>query len=261
MKYWLTDENGIFVKTDNDGRAVMLIKSSGFQVVLNRTALFILNIARNFSETADLLNALYEKFPNVDRRLIENDLTDLFHVMNVYGIVEFDVHSSQIAEDSDSYVTIAGEREYRVLSEFIVKECLQNENCYMQIKNETYYSPISLRYRTFNNAEYYYMVYKSGILSLVVAVTPPNANSTVYTISGIFYPNDTNLGALVDLMKMCIRRMCDEYGGRVSKIRITLQNDMDGMMKSILQDLKFTKECTLLNENMHGALSLYAFFL
>lgn len=77
MKYTLADKKNLFVKTDNDGKAILLIKSSGFQVFLNKMAVYILNIAKSYSDTDDLMGALCAKFPDVDKRLIQNDLEDM----------------------------------------------------------------------------------------------------------------------------------------------------------------------------------------
>lgn len=262
MKYTLADKKNLFVKTDNDGKAILLIKSSGFQVFLNKMAVYILNIAKSYSDTDDLMGALCAKFPDVDKRLIQNDLEDLFCIMNVYGIVNFDLHeTNNETVIIDDFVTIAGDTEYRILSDFILKKCLQNKDCYIQVSNETYYKPISLRYHTFNNSEYYFMVFRKGLLSLVIAINPPGLNSTVYNISGIFFPSDIDRATIDKLLKMGIDRICNEYAGRISKIRIALQNDEGDLLKSAISHLHFTKECTLLSENPNGSLSLYAFFI
>jgi len=268
VKYKTMCKEHLFTRTEQDGTSLLLIKPSAHQVFLNKTGVKILDLAFNYEDTDEVLTQLSKDYPSVDTRILESDMIELFHLLDIYEIICWDFNATKLYNsfylDNENrvLVKIAGDKDYRNVSNFIKTIGLKNSIYHCQVELPSYYDPIALRYHTFNDKEYgIFTCIDEEIHSYMSVIPPASEESMVLVITSIFLKPSLEDAVIRDLILGMLNRMMHLITGRVRKIRIGDTGKTAPEIINIFKSIGFEKECELKDEAPYGDLIMYTKFL
>ncbi|UNC92829.1 hypothetical protein [Candidatus Contubernalis alkaliaceticus] len=263
MKYELVNESDYFIKKDSNNMSLILMKKTGHQVFLNKIAVFIMEVAKNFFDTRDLLKELKVQFPKVDIRVLRNDMHELFHLMEVYGLLRLEKTNTDPMEHSEVIVKFAGDRDYVSVNKFIKESEGMSPYNFCQVDSIEYFEPVSMRFHTFNNQEYYLVAKRDEKIIATMSVVPPGVSnkSSVALITSFFCDELIGEDELPNLINKMIKRLVKPAVTDIYKIRINQISGHEHNVIELFKILGFELECTLKNEIQGKSLSMYTYTL
>lgn len=265
MEYTKICKEKLFMKPEQDGTTLVLIKPAAHQVFLNKTGMHILELAFKFNNTDDLLDQLSRNYPNIDRRVLETDLNELIYILDIYGIISFNNSDTciNLEDNNEMKVKAAGDDSYKVISDFIKSEGLFNNKSHFVTGSPAYYEPIALRYRSFNNKEYgVYATIKGTIYSYMSIMPPVAKESTVLVITSLFFKHDLGNYVINNFITAMINRAIRLIlTQNIKKLRLTDIGNTSTDIIEILENIGFKQECVLKNEIITGDMVMYTMII
>lgn len=267
MKYIYKHDSISYKKTEESGSALIVTDSINNQLFLNPVGVEILNYLPEYSESSEILSIMSREYPDVDDKVLEFDLIEIMRILELYGIIECCDEGSFSTQGDVEYV-IAGDLYYKQVSRFIV-ESLNNDSLkHFQEKDDKYYTPQLLRFRTMENYEYgVFAINGCDIIGYMALSCSPVALSAAVMINCIFVEksltHDEMKLHLGGMLNRLMRLICSQK--KINKIRIayvcaTDEEYYDDLL-SILKKIGFEHECTLKRETTLGDLQFFSLFL
>lgn len=256
MKYLVKDRNEIFERVESDGETLLVVKSNAQQVHLNRTAHKIYNLMYNFEDMKELLKAVEEIYPDVDSRILKNDIFNLLKLMEIYDIIQI---VNEEKGNSGYQIKFVGDKSYRELSKFITNIGLKNDIHFCHIENKEYYDTFSLRQRTMTGKEYCVSGEYNEEIKACMMYLPPRDGYLVMTISALFFDSDVKEDEIVKWMSSMIQKVIYTNMKETKKIRISIKSciGINQTIMSAIEMLGFKEECILKNETINGDMIMY----
>lgn len=222
----------------------------------------LLQHAKDERDTDIVLQKVKEDYKDIDERLLENDLIELFHLLNVYNIITWDKndlrYSSLYESGSESTLyRLAGDDDYQYISDYIIEIGLKSRIHYSQVVSAQYYSPFALRYRTFNNQEYYVYTCRSNKIIACAGFIPPAFGSIVLTVSTFFFSDELSKEEIFECFTGMVKRLKPKLFGKVYKVRISSNSSNNEKIKDIATIIGLKEECILRDETEYGDLIMY----
>lgn len=241
MKYKILNENIRLRKEKNNTYSFLNTKSMKI-VFLNKIASDIFQHPE-ITNLDDLSTWIFNKYeaPSID--VVKKDCKELLYKMNWLELIEID----NVIKDKKNKYEIAGEKDYKDISNFIYK-CFTSKNKVLMYSSMdmNYYTPYAIRARQFNNKEYNYICYNDD--NKIEAVITLGAGTTSsYSILNIFM-NNYSSQIVNELLEFVFQST-----PLLLKVRISVKtNSDDSKLKRITKDLGFVLEATLKNEYGQG---------
>lgn len=259
MKYSLKNLN-YFVRDDQDV-SVVLIKDNAQRFLLNRTGKMIFDNIINCSDTESVINKMKAVYPNVSSDILEQDVTDIFNIMNIYDIVHREEESNS-ADDQET-IEAVNEDDYKKLSDYIIKN--MNNKCLISNKVPAYFGATSIRARIMTNSEYYYCVKKNGKFELVISVKPNIENTNVVLITNIIFDKELEFDSLKKSFEALLKHINKNMVKKITKFRMTFLSktnlEDDNVLLKMMSETGFELETVLEKETEEENLYMYSKYM
>lgn len=257
MKYKFKNIDNFFIK-DHGGRVSLIVnKKTSRQFFVNRVLKYILEISMEFTDSNDILNELKSSFPNVDEKLLNDDLDNALHLLEIYNVIEILDYKDK--DYIDGKPLIVGDKEFKLVEKFITDNRKSNKLNYCQNNTPNYYTTTNMRAHTMSNSEYYAAVKSNQQLEAVIAFIPPINNSQVLMISSIFLKKGVDKVKGSEYVSSMIDKMTNLLSHEIKKIRIThLTNRNDYEIgNELIKHLNFKIEAILRDEYKNRDIVMY----
>ena len=255
MKYKLLEKNNFFI-SERDKAAILLIRETSEQFILNDSGLFIFQEALKQSDSEIVLKKVVQKYKNVDLEILKSDVKNILRMMKIYSIISYD-DMYDMVDKSNSRVGCIEEDEYAVIGNFIENnQCAEN----LLIGIKGYYSPANIRAHVMNNQEYYYGIKKDDNSYLAAMVVIPNLEkSSVVNITTLVFDKKLNKKDAVVNGKEMIEYVRNSMINEITKFRVSFYAMPDEMpiYVELLEKIGFKLEVELKNENGKQSMFLY----
>lgn len=260
MNYTYNKKSIDILREEKEGNTIIVASESGIQLVLNKTGTEVLKILPECESVEQLLDKLHDKYTELDKRILEKDIQQILHLFEIYDIIKLE---QEAALKRDFRVSIAGDIDYKKVSQFI-KECLNTECIkYSNLQDEGYFSALNLRLRTMQNKEFGAFVEKFGQIKGFFSFSGDGfLNSNVLIITNIFFDKEVEniketLMMLIDhVIRKCIAQK------NIRKIRIPIiMKDKERAFVEKLMEIGFVEECILKDEVRDGDIVFCTYWL
>lgn len=261
MKYSVLNIDELFIRSDGNNQNIVMVKSLGHQFVINDVALKILELAREYTDSADIVKRMSQLYPNVEYQVLEQDINEIMNLLGIYGAVNIEPDSASynnIVPIKLNYAfSVAGDEDFTIVSNYIAACFDQRNVVFSQTNNLEYFSPYALRYRTFHSQEYFvYATYQKKIIACIGFIPPQN--NLVLSISSLFLDERINKSENKMIVSNLCNRLITLLDTKPRKIRISISSaSMTEKLADFVKYMGFSKEATLKNELSNGDLVLY----
>lgn len=261
MKYKFKVANNYFIKNDSEKVFTILLNSSGLQFHVNQVGKCIFELLQQYDNTDDLLNALYKLFPKINTAIIKSDFDDIFDLMILYGVISVNEEKEKLVYTDAPIVKFAGDGGYKQLLDFFNAQDKHNKMsiyCYKNMKN---INPVSLRYSTFHNYEYFCSAYdENNQILLSVAMQPPQDSLSVVVLNGIVFSKELNNEEIINIFNKVLNLISQRIE-KVTKFRFNLLGNSQAFQNNefikIIQNLGFKKEASLEKESGYETMHMF----
>lgn len=252
MKYSI-DYDNFRVREEANGNYSFLNKTTQKIVFLNKSASYIFN-NREINSLNELVVKFKEKYKDISENELMEDCKDILYKMNALGIVSLEDMQEKVLQK----VKIAGEEDYKIISEFIKKSIKTKGILLCSSIDLNYYTPYAIRVRQFNNKEYNYMHFNNGVMDALVTISSIASNSS-YAISDIFIDNK-NIDSTCNILNEIFVYIFN-ITKNLAKIRIMIKENKESInLINLFEKLNFKKEAILHKEYNNINLLVYSLF-
>ena len=191
-------------------------------------------------DKADVWVNFEEKDPEKSR-----DMLNALKVLEAFNIADVE-HDPE--PDTDG-CTVAGERQYRIISAFFKNEA-GNPRTIISSDTDTYLSEDSIRTRQFNNKEYNFIRSDADGVCAVVTIGVPGKErvDSAGRINNVAFRAGDDDAACRHSLESLIRFATESFRGDLNKLRFIYSGEAQNWIREILGDLGFKKTCTLERE-------------
>lgn len=262
MKYEFVLENNCFLREEAPNVFTLMLRKTGFQLQLNKVGKYIYELVRKYNETDNILNDMYNYFPHIDKRLIQSDFNDLFDLMVLYNIVKIDYPQSNPIYTETPAIRFAGDGDYTKVCLFLKEKSKLHKVSTRVYQNTENINPVSLRYTSFRNINYYCCAFDDNeeVIGLIV-MEPPTPNLTVAVIDGLIFAKTLKDDELIKLsgkmFKVILRRFVT-----LTKFRVNILSNSEQIKNrkfiDLINKLGFYKEAELKKESNDNTLFIYS---
>lgn len=136
--------------------------------LLNPTAAFIYENCNGNNNLIDLQNLMCSKYPNIDRKVIDEDVKETIYYLRDLELLSFDNEDN----DEGTVYRIASDYDFTNIRMFILNHIKEKSNCtvYLPTNNTSYYLEYQLRSRQFSLQELNYICVNSSDISQLITI-------------------------------------------------------------------------------------------
>ncbi|MDE6604822.1 MAG: hypothetical protein K2K85_02230 [Clostridia bacterium] len=227
------DLNNFKINKEKDGTILCLDKNTNEIFYFNKTAELVFdNLA--ITDSKVLLDIFINKYPKVDRDILEKDVNELLYLMNNLGLLK-------ITGDTDKQpfgVHFVGELDYDKVSAFI-KASFKRKDFFAfgVVGYDSIYDKEAIRQRQFSNAEVFVVDYDENGEIRSCAIFGRSSYINILNLIGIFVPRNNSAETLNKMIAFVKKNI----GKNLNKIRFSYF-DYNKELITILDNVGFEKE-------------------
>ncbi len=253
MKYKIKNTETI-IRDEKNGQYLLMGKNSKFNLALNETGKMIYTSLHSFSESEEIVELLSEKYKGECVDKIRNDVENILTVFEIYGIIELDEETKFVPKGKfDFYFN--GDVYYKKVSKF-VREQIGTGKLNICNRDEAYYSPLSMRIRVMQNAEYQVFAVADGEIAAYFAVScNPIGVSKVLTINEMIFKEQILKNDIGECFEGFVNKTVSVFGKKLSlsKMRLSVyKNNLNDELWAFIESMKFKKAAELIDETIYG---------
>ena len=157
MKYIVKNKNDFFIKGSDSKIKLIFSRNTEVHFFINSTAAYIFDICDKYSDTDQIVELISSKYPDIDKNIINRDISDLFSLLSIYGVVEIkDDKSNTTNIVAQPFAYVVGDKEYIEIERFIKSNFNKSNYGFVSATNPKYYDAINIRNHVMMNDEYYF---------------------------------------------------------------------------------------------------------
>lgn len=242
MKYKINKDS--FVKVEDKNGIITLRASS------NNRLLFIKNTVANLLDVKPDEWVLLDKNVVLDETIYK-DYKEALTLLYCFDIVEI------IDDKEATNFYIAGEREYRTLSSFIIKNNGKGLSTKLKFA-DSYYSEDAIRYRQFNNEEYNFYYKENDDIKAVInfQVTAPTDLSDIGTFQYVIFKEGLSSEESKEIFDKLLSFVEKKFSNDLVKLRFEFIGEVDDFIIDEIIKCGYSHVATLEKE-IDGNKDLY----
>lgn len=253
MRYKVCRAN-YFFREDNNSSLLVLADTSE-QFLLNRSGKYMFDAILSNDQTEQAKKAIYEKYPNVDHKTIDDDFNGILTLMELYNIVEF----LDVKEESGIEIGAINEDDYKKAGRFIVANSKQD--VLVPTTSPEYYTAPKIRIRIMNDNEYYYGIKENGEFKCIVAISPNIYRTNVVSIVLLVFDSTLEENERQQMLEKLLKLITNSMVNPITKLRINYLcshgDDKEPRFLASFKHCGFKQEVRLLNETTDADLVFY----
>ena len=250
------NEKLLFYREEKNG--YMLISLKEFpelrEMVINRTMWEIFLLCDGNNTLADILDIIVARYNDVNYETVKKDTALVLSKFARLGVIKWEndddpyIVSNETLCKSGYKIRLIREKDFKLLLDYLESV---DKNCFYTFAQylETDYTDINLRAKIFYRLEDFYMLINANdIIECVVGIS--NNQSAVFKVANLTFISNTKD---IEKSSFLLSFLCNTYNDNalktVLKIRAIIDSNNDNKhIKSILTQVGFIKETTLMNE-------------
>ena len=226
--------------------AKVYVKNIDKEFFLDDLSSSIINNLNKATTIDELTNLVDLELKTDDKSLLKEEIIRYLDKLNILKVVEISNNKDNI-HNEDIFVKIAGDKDYKQISKFIIENINKESNSLNVIydKNiEIAYSETALRARQFNNIEYNFMAINNSKIVGYISIFMPTTNSTncVANISNLILDKNLTENLKSDLVCKMINFAENSFESDLSKLRICLNKNNSIDVIKYLNKLNFYED-------------------
>ena len=254
MNYILINKDELFFRRNEDGNQnIILVKSKGSKLYLNKTGYEILEQILNSISYDDIVSSMVSKYSNTEKEIIVEDIKSVFRLLDIYNIIQITDSNDNLPEGF--IVKAAGDKDYSRMYEFFKKGKYFS---YPKDVNLEYFSPSAIRFRQVNNKEFYFICYKNSEIVGIISIIFPKELLNSLTISGVYLKHETDEEYIYSLIENLIKETIITNESKLRAVFVGKDGSViDSNGLRLFTDLGFEFEAILKKELGDNDILLY----
>lgn len=234
MKYKIKKDS--FVKEDDKNGIITLRASS------NNRLLFLKDTMANLLDVKPDEWVLVDK-TDIPDETIYKDYEDALTLLNCFDIAEI------IDDKVITNLYVAGEKEYRILSPFIINNNGKGLSTKLKF-SDSYYSEDNLRYRQFNNEEYNFYYKENDDIKAVINfhVTAPTDLTDIGTFQYVIFKDGLSAEGSKELFDKLLLFVEKKFHNDLVKLRFEFIGNVDDFIVDEIIKCGYSHVATLEKE-------------